>query len=129
MNTYRKSLVIQLLMFVVFFVMGANVIVQYYVTESFPAYNYVVLGILVLFGVFGYLYYKKATNEIAVITPKEFKTLKILLYSYLFAYIVEMVATGIESLPKDIVAISLGSVLCLIATIGIFIQYKILSHK
>lgn len=129
MNTYRKSLVIQLLMFVVFFIMGANVIIEYYVIESFPAYNYVILGVLVLFGVYGYLYYKKATNEIAIITPKEFKTLKILLYSYLFVYIVEMVTSGIASLPKDVTAIVLGSLLCIIASIGIFIQYKILNHK
>ena len=129
MNTYRKSLAIQLLMFVVFFVMGANVIIQYYVSESFPAYNFVILGVLVLFGVFGFLYYKRSTNEIAIITPKEFKTLKILLYSYLFVYIAEMVTSGIESLPNDIVAIVLGSLLCIIASIGVFIQYKILNHK
>ncbi|BCR36355.1 hypothetical protein [Mariniplasma anaerobium] len=129
MNTYRKSLVIQLLMFVVFFVMGANVIISFYVVDTFPAYTYVILGVLVLFGVFGYLYYKRSSNEIAVITPKEFKTLKRLLYSYLFIYIGEMLASGLESLPKDIVAIVFGSLLCIIAIVGVVIQYKILEHK
>lgn len=129
MNTYRKSLVIQLLMFVVFFVMGANVIINFYVSEAFPAYNYIILGVLVLFGIFGYLFYKKSSNEIAVITPKEFKTLKRLLYIYLFVYIGEMLASGLESLPKDIVAIVFGSLLCIIASVGVYIQYKILEHK
>jgi hypothetical protein len=129
MNTYRKSLVIQLLMFIVFFVMGANVIINFYVTEIFPAYNYIILGVLVLFGIFGYLLYKRSSNEIAVITPKEFKTLKRLLYTYLFVYIGEMLASGLESLPKDIVAIVFGSLLCIIASVGIFIQYKILEKK
>lgn len=129
MNTYRKSLVIQLLMFIVFFVMGANVIINFYVSEVFPAYNYIILGVLVLFGIFGYLFYKKSSNEIAVITPKEFKTLKRLLYIYLFVYIGEMLASGLESLPKDIVAIVFGSLLCIIASVGVYIQYKILEHK
>lgn len=129
MNTYRKSLVIQLLMFVVFFVMGANVIINFYVSETFPAYNYIILGVLVLFGVFGYLFYKRSSNEIAIITPKEFKTLKRLLYVYLFVYIGEMLASGLESLPQEIVAIVFGSLLCIIASVGIFIQYKILEHK
>lgn len=129
MNTYRKSLVIQLLMFIVFFVMGVNVIIDFYVSETFPAYNYIILGVLVLFGVFGYLYYKKSSNEIAVITPNEFKILKRLLYGYLFIYIGEMLASGFDSLPKDVVAIVFGSLLCIIASVGIFIQYKILEHK
>jgi hypothetical protein len=116
-------------MFVVFFVMGANVIINYYVSESFPAYNYIILGVLVLFGVFGYLFYKRSSNEVAVITPKEFKMLKRLLYIYLFVYIGEMLASGLESLPKDVVAIVFGSLLCIIATVGIYIQYKILEHK
>jgi hypothetical protein len=116
-------------MFIVFFVMGVNVIIDFYVSETFPAYNYIILGVLVLFGVFGYLIYKKSSNEIAVITPKEFKMLKRLLYGYLFIYIGEMLASGLDSLPKDVVAIVFGSLLCIIASVGIYIQYKILEHK
>ena len=129
MNVYRKSLIVQLLMFVVFFVMAVNLIVQYYIGQSFPIYNFIILGILVLFGVGGFLIYRKASNEILVITPKEIKTIKVLLYVYLFVYIGEMLLSGLDQIPTEVVKIALGSVLMIVALIGIFIQYQLLRRK
>lgn len=129
MNVYRKSLIVQLLMFIVFIIMGVNVIVQYYIGQSFPIYNFLVLGLLVLFGIGGFLIYRKASNEIQVITPKELKTLKILLYVYLFAYIGEMLLSGLEQIPTEIVKISFGALLIVVAFIGVFIQYQLLKKK
>jgi len=129
MNVYRKSLIVQLLMFVVFFVMAVNLIVQYYIGQSFPIYNFIILGILVLFGVGGFLIYRKSSNEILVITPKEIKTIKILLYVYLFVYIGEMLLSGLDQIPTEVVKIALGSVLMIVALIGIFIQYQLLRRK
>ncbi len=129
MNVYRKSLIVQLLMFVVFFVMAVNLIVQYYIGQSIPIYNFIILGILVLFGVGGFLIYRKASNEILVITPKEIKTIKVLLYVYLFVYIGEMLLSGLDQIPTEVVKIALGSVLMIVALIGIFIQYQLLRRK
>ncbi|MFA5470810.1 MAG: hypothetical protein WC219_02080 [Acholeplasmataceae bacterium] len=129
MNVYRKSLIVQLLMFIVFIIMGVNVIVQYYIGQSFPVYNFLVLGLLVLFGIGGFLIYRKASNEIQVITPKELKTLKILLYVYLFAYIGEMLLSGLEQIPTEIIKISFGALLIVVALIGVFIQYQLLKKK
>lgn len=129
MNVYRKSLIVQLLMFIVFFVMGVNVIVQYYIGQSFPIYNFLVLGLLILFGVGGFLIYRKASNDIQVITPKELKTLKILLYVYLFAYIAEMLLSGLDQIPTEIVKIGFGSLLMIVALVGIYIQYQLLKKK
>ncbi len=129
MNVYRKSLIIQLIMFIVFFVMAVNIIVQFYIGQSFPIYNFLVLGLLVLFGIGGFLIYRKASNEIQVITPKELKTLKTLLYVYLFAYIGEMLLSGLEQLPTELVKIGFGSILMVVALIGIFIQYQLLKRK
>lgn len=129
MNVYRKSLIVQLIMFIVFIIMGVNVIVQYYIGQSFPVYNFLVLGLLVLFGIGGFLIYRKASNEIQVITPKELKTLKILLYVYLFAYIGEMLLSGLEQIPTEIVKISFGALLIVVAFIGVFIQYQLLKKK
>ncbi len=129
MNVYRKSLIVQLLMFVVFFVMAVNLIVQYYIGQSFPIYNFIILGILVLFGIGGFLIYRKASNEILVITPKEIKTIKVLLYVYLFVYIGEMLLSGLDQIPTEVVKIALGSVLMIVALIGIFIQYQLLRRK
>ncbi len=129
MNVYRKSLIVQLLMFVVFFVMAVNLIVQYYIGQSIPIYNFIILGILVLFGIGGFLIYRKASNEILVITPKEIKTIKVLLYVYLFVYIGEMLLSGLNQIPTEVVKIALGSVLMIVALIGIFIQYQLLRRK
>lgn len=129
MNTYRKSLIIQLLMFIVFLIMAINVVVQHFVIEQFPAYSFIILGVLVLFGIFGFIFYKKAPTEMAVITPKELKTLKTLLYVYLFLYIGEMLLSGIETLPRDIMVIGFGSLLSIVAIVGIVIQCKILQKK
>jgi hypothetical protein len=129
MNVYRKSLSIQLLMFIVFFVMAVNIIIQFYVGDSFPAYSFIILGVLVLFGVGGFLYYRKATDEITVITPKELKTLKMLLYIYLFVYIGEMLLSGFDQIPTEIIKLVFGSILMIVALIGIYIQYKLLFKK
>ena len=48
MNVYRKSLIVQLLMFIVFIIMGVNVIVQYYIGQSFPVYNFFSLRVISL---------------------------------------------------------------------------------
>jgi len=129
MNIYRKSLVIQLIMFIVFFIMGANIIVQHYVSEVFPAYNFIILGVLVLFGVFGFLLYKKSSDQILPITEQVMKTLKGILYAYLFVYILEMILSNMEQLPTDIVKIGFGSVLMILALAGIYIQMRLLANK
>ena len=82
-----------------------------------------------MFGIGGFLIYRKASNEIQVITPKELKTLKILLYVYLFAYIGEMLLSGLEQIPTEIVKISFGALLIVVALIGVFIQYQLLKKK
>ncbi|AUD64857.1 hypothetical protein BK011_03890 [Tenericutes bacterium MZ-XQ] len=129
MNIYRKSLVIQLIMFIVFLIMGANIIIQHYVSDTFPAYNFIILGVLVLFGVFGFLLYKNSSDQILPITEQIMKTLKGILYAYLFVYILEMILSNMEQLPTDIVKIGFGSVLMILAIAGIYIQTRLLTHK
>ncbi len=129
MNIYRKSLVIQLIMFIVFFIMGANVIVQHYVSSTFPAYNFIILGVLVLFGVLGFFLYKNSSDQILPITEKMMKIIKGILYAYLFVYILEMILSNMEQLPTDIVKIIFGSILMILAISGIYIQTVLLQKK
>ncbi|AUD62620.1 hypothetical protein BK010_03095 [Tenericutes bacterium MO-XQ] len=129
MNIYRKSLVIQLIMFIVFFIMGANVIVQHYVSSTFPAYNFIILGVLVLFGVLGFFLYKNSSDQILPITEKMMKIIKGILYVYLFVYILEMILSNMEQLPTDIVKIIFGSILMILAISGIYIQTVLLQKK
>jgi hypothetical protein len=57
------------------------------------------------------------------------KTLKGILYAYLFVYILEMILSNMEQLPTDIVKIGFGSVLMILAIAGIYIQTRLLTHK
>lgn len=129
MKVYRKSLVIQLLLFVVFFLMGAYVIVEHFLAAENQWLGFVLLGLLVAFGIIGFYLYKKGDQRVSVITEKEMKVLKYLLYGYFGVYILEIFLGTVESINKDVVAIVTGSILMLIALYGIFIQYRILKVK
>lgn len=129
MNVYRKSLVIQFLLFIVFFIMGANVIVNHYFRESLPWLGYVLLGLLVAFGVFGFMLYKKEDTRVSVITQKELTLIRYLLYGYFFVYILQMVLSSVESIDKALLNISVGVILMSVSLVGAVIQYKILKVK
>jgi O-antigen/teichoic acid export membrane protein len=129
MNVYRKSLLVQFLLFIVFFIMGANVIVNHYFRESLPWLGYVLLGLLVAFGVIGYMLYKKQDNRVCVITQKELNLIRYLLYSYFFFYILQMVLSSVESIDKMLLNVSIGIILMGLAAFGAWVQYKVLRVK
>jgi len=129
MNVYRKSLLVQFLLFIVFFIMGANVIINHYFRESLPWLGYVLLGLLVAFGVIGYMLYKKQDNRVCVITQKELNLIRYLLYSYFFFYILQMVLSSVESIDKMLLNVSIGIILMGLATFGAWVQYKVLRVK
>jgi hypothetical protein len=129
MKVYRKSLVIQLLLFVVFFLMGAYVIAEHYLIADYQWLGYVLLGMLITFGVIGFYLYKKGDQRISVITEKEMKMIKYLLYGYFGIYILEIFLGSVKSINQDYLAIATGVILMGIALYGIYIQYKILKIK
>ncbi|HBG32423.1 MAG TPA: hypothetical protein DEG42_05445 [Acholeplasmataceae bacterium] len=129
MNVYRKSLLVQFLLFIVFFIMGANVIINHYFRESLPWLGYVLLGLLVAFGVIGYMLYKKQDNRVCVITQKELNLIRYLLYSYFFFYILQMVLSSVESIDKMLLNVSIGIILMGLAAFGAWVQYKVLRVK
>lgn len=129
MKVYRKSLVIQLLLFIVFFLMGGYVIVEHFLAATNQWIGFVLLGLLVVFGILGFYLYKKGDQRVSVITEKEMKLIKYLLYGYFGVYILEIFLGTVKSLDKDLIAIATGSILMIIALYGIFIQYRILKIK
>ncbi len=129
MNVYRKSLMVQFLLFIVFFIMGANVIINHYFRESLPWLGYVLLGLLVAFGVIGYMLYKKQDNRVCVITQKELNLIRYLLYSYFFFYILQMVLSSVEAIDKMLLNVSIGIILMGLAAFGAWVQYKVLRVK
>lgn len=129
MNVLRKSLVVQTLVFVLFFFMGIYIILEYYLQDQFDWIGFVLLGLFVVFGVIGFLLYRKKDNRISVITEKELKTIKYLVYGYFGIYILEILLSGVENLNKELLAIVTGVLLMIIAATGFFIQYRILKIK
>ena len=129
MNVYRKSLMIQFLLFIVFFVMGAFVILEHFLSESLPWIGIALLVFLVMFGIYGFMLYKKEDQRVSVITQNELKTLKYLLYAYFAVYILEVFLSNSESIDQELLAIGIGVVLMGIALVGGFIQYRILRVK
>jgi polyferredoxin len=129
MKVYRKSLIIQLMLFMVFFIMGAYVIAEYYLLSSNRWLGYVLLGVLLSFGIFGFYFYKKGNQDVSVITEKEMKTIKYLLYGYFGVYILEIFLSTVNSINQEMLAIAVGVILMAIAIYGIFIQYRILKVK
>jgi len=129
MNVYRKSLLVQFLLFIVFFIMGANVIINHYFRESLPWLGYVLLGLLVIFGVVGFMLYKKQDTRVCVITQKELNLIRYLLYTYFFFYILQMILSSVESIDKMMLNVSIGIILMGLAAFGAWVQYKILRVK
>ena len=129
MNVYRKSLVIQLLLFIVFFIMGANLIVGAYLGATMGWINYVLLGVLIAFAVFGFVLYKKEDPRIVVMTPKEMNLIKYLLYGYFFVYIVHMILPSIITVDPKMLSLVVGVILMGIATYGVTMQLRLLKQK
>ena len=126
MNVYRKSLVVQIMLFMIFFIIGANVIINYYLRESMPWIAYVVVVLLVAFGVLGFVIYRKPDDRVSVITPKEMKTIRYMLYGYFFVYIMQMILASLGTIDLAILNITVGVILMLIALYGMFLQYRII---
>ena len=129
MKVYRKSLVIQLLLFVVFFLMGAYVMVEFYLLSDNRWLGIVLLAVLLTFGVIGFIIYKKSDQSVSIITEKEMKMIKYLLYGYFAVYILEIFLSSVRSINQEFLAITTSVILMSIAVYGIWIQYKILKIK
>ena len=129
MKVYRKSLIIQLLLFVVFFIMGSYVIVEHYLLSDYSWLGIVLLVVLLSFGILGFMIYKKSDQSVSVITEKEMKIIKYLLYGYFAIYILEIFLSSVKSINQEFLAIVTGVLLMGIASYGIWIQYKILKIK
>ena len=129
MKVYRKSLVIQLLLFVVFFLMGAYVMVEFYLLSDNRWLGIVLLSVLLTFGVIGFMIYKKSDQSVSIITEKEMKMIKYLLYGYFAVYILEIFLSSVRSINQEFLAITTSVILMSIAVYGIWIQYKILKIK
>jgi polyferredoxin len=109
--------------------MGAFVILEHFLSKSLPWIGIALLVFLIVFGIYGFMLYKKEDQRVSVITQKELKTLKYLLYGYFAVYVLEVFLSNSDSIDKDLLSIGIGIVLMGIACVGGFIQYRILKVK
>jgi len=129
MNIYRKSLVIQSLLFIVFFIMGLNLFITPFLPENSRWVGYVLLGVLVSFAVLGFYIYKRPDTSISTITPKEVSLIRYLLYGYFFVYIAHMLLSSTNYIEKSALDMGAGVILMGVAVYGLYVQYKIIKVK
>ena len=129
MSLPRKSLMVQFILFIVFFFMGGNVILSAYLGDQLPWLSYVILALLVIGIAIGFIVYRSKDTRIVKITEKEVLWLKYLLYGYFMVYIVNMFASSFAPESMMIIGIITGIILMLVAGVGIIIQLRILRIK
>lgn len=132
MKVYRKSLVIQLLLFTMFFAMGAYTLGIHYLGEAYPWIVYVIFGLLIVLAIVGFIIYRSSDNTVVVITEKELRTVRYLIYGYFAVYLLQMIISSrfdgkVDTL--EIIALVSGVLLMTIAIIGVFLQYRVLRLK
>jgi hypothetical protein len=131
MKVYRKSLIVQMLLFLAFFLMGGNVILSHFMPPSLAWINFVFLGILILFGVLGFFIYKRPNQDLCDITQNQISVIRYLLYGYFFVYITQMVLVNFNFFKENegnmtTLYVITGVVLMMIALFGLVYQYLLI---
>lgn len=127
MQAYRKSFVVQMILFVIFFLMGGNIILTHYFGDVLPWLNMVILVLLVTLGVYGFTLYRKKDDRIVIVTPKEIQLLKYLLYGYFGVYLANILLGTVIPIPLfPLFTVVVGITLMLIALYGLYVHYRIL---
>jgi hypothetical protein len=109
--------------------MGAYVIVEFYFAKDNQWIGIALLLALVTFFIAGFYIYKKSDATVSIITEKELKFIKYLLYGYFAIYIIEIFLSNLENMNQEVLAIVTGIILMLTALVGIYTHYKILKVK
>jgi hypothetical protein len=129
MQIYKKGLRVQILLFGIFVFMGLNIILNYYLLEDYPWISFLGFPLLIAAFVFGIIMYRSKDQSVSIITPKEVKTIKYLMYGYFLIYLVRLVIASNETINQEIVSLISGIALMAIALVGIYIQMKIYKDK
>lgn len=126
MVVYRKHVIVQLVLFVAFALMGVDIFLGHFVFAGNDAYPIVVLVVLLFFFGGGLYLYKKKDDRTVVITAIEMKIVKIVLYTAIGIYLLEMILSGSIEKGKDLVIMTAAILLTLTALFGVIIQTRIL---
>lgn len=129
MQAYRRSFLVQMILFGIFLLMGGNVILDFYLGAMLPWLNFVILAMLIALGVFGFLTYKKKDDRIVIVTQQEINTIKYLLYGYFVVYLAQIILSGVAGVPQELLNIAVGVILMGIAMYGLYLHYRIIKTK
>lgn len=129
MQAYRRSFLVQMILFGIFFLMGGNIILDFYLGAQLPWLNLVVLVLLIGMGVFGFVMYRKNDQSVVIVTQQEINTLKYLLYGYFIIYLGHIILSGVAGVPQELLTLVVGVLLMGSALYGLYLHYKILRTK
>jgi polyferredoxin len=126
MYVYRKHVIVQLVLFAAFAVMGTDIALGHFVFSEATWYPVVILIVLLMFFAGGLFLYKRRDERTVVITEMEMKLMKGALYGAIAIYLLEMILSGTAEAYRDLIRGTAAGLLVAIAIFGAAIQIRIL---
>lgn len=123
MQTYKRSVVLQLGVFGFFFFYGLDNIIKSLIDSSLVYSIVELVLLLVILGVGLFFYYKTPKDLLVVVTDKEIKQIKLSLYSVSAALIISILISGLQldANLKQYLEIATGVLISLPGLFGVYL--------
>lgn len=123
MQTYKRSVVLQLGVFGFFFFYGLDNIIKSLIDSSLVYSIVELVLLLVILGVGLFFYYKTPKDLLVVVTDKEIKQIKLSLYSVSAALIISILISGLQldANLKQYLEIGTGVLISLSGLFGVYL--------
>lgn len=123
MQTYKRSVVLQLGVFGFFFFYGLDNIIKSLIDSSLVYSIVELVLLLVILGIGLFFYYKTPKDLLVVVTDKEVKQIKLSLYSVSAALIISILISGLQldANLKQYLEIATGVLISLSGLFGVYL--------
>lgn len=123
MQTYKRSVVLQLGVFGFFFFYGLDNIIKSLIDSSLVYSIVELVLLLVILGIGLFFYYKTPKDLLVVVTDKEIKQIKLSLYSVSAALIISILISGLQldANLKQYLEIATGVLISLSGLFGVYL--------
>ncbi|MBM7453511.1 hypothetical protein JN09_000841 [Acholeplasma morum] len=123
MQTYKRSVVLQLGVFGFFFFYGLDTIIKSLIDSSLVYSIVELVLLLVILGIGLFFYYKTPKDLLVVVTDKEIKQIKLSLYSVSAALIISILISGLQldANLKQYLEIATGVLISLSGLFGVYL--------
>lgn len=134
MLVYLKSFKVQIYMFIAFFIIGINLIIQELWGKDHSWVFLITLALIVGVLVVALLVYRRSAQTTIEISNKELLGTRILLYAYFGVYVLQMLLGTIDAIKtnpdhKTLLVLISGGLLMAIALAGMVLQMLILKRR